>query len=165
LHDFSRVSSLGATFHIMAKFFRRKAEFTEIPQSEAEADMEALIPKQQSPPKPSWTSRLWSPLCLLVGLTVGAYLGTCYAGRTVDLDDQCIKHIALPCMSHSCHSYQANRVAPVIQEVEIEFETVSFNGSLFKKNAYRQDAGPEVDAAWEALGVDCMPRFFAWNMS
>jgi hypothetical protein len=141
----------------MAKFFRRKAEFTEIPQSDAEADMEALLPNQQITSKRSWTSRLWSPLCLLVGLTVGAYLGTCYVDRTRNLDNQCIKHVALPCTCDSCHPYQANRVAPVIQEVEIEFETVSFNGSLFKKNAFRQDAGPQVDAAWEALGVDCMP--------
>lgn len=43
----------------------------------------------------------------------------------------------------------------MIENVEIEFEQVNFNGSLFKKNVYRQDAGPEVDAAWQALGVDC----------
>lgn len=45
--------------------------------------------------------------------------------------------------------------APVIQEINIEFNVVHFNGSLFKKNAFRYDAGPEVDEAWESLGVDC----------
>ena len=45
--------------------------------------------------------------------------------------------------------------APVIQEVDIEFDVVHFNGSLFKRNLFRQDAGSEVDEAWESLGVDC----------
>lgn len=39
-------------------------------------------------------------------------------------------------------------------DVEIKYEEVRFNGSLLKANVYRKDAGPEVDAAWEALGVD-----------
>jgi hypothetical protein len=40
-------------------------------------------------------------------------------------------------------------------DVDIKYKVVQFNGSLFKNNIYRQDGGPEVDAAWEALGVDC----------
>lgn len=40
-------------------------------------------------------------------------------------------------------------------DVEIKYGIVRFNGSLLKENVYRQNAGPEVDAAWEALGVDC----------
>lgn len=39
-------------------------------------------------------------------------------------------------------------------EVEIQYEKIRFNGSLLMANIYRQDGGPEVDAAWEALGVD-----------
>jgi hypothetical protein len=34
------------------------------------------------------------------------------------------------------------------------FEKVLFNGSFLKLNAFRQDAGPEVDAAWKSLGAD-----------
>jgi len=34
------------------------------------------------------------------------------------------------------------------------FERVRFNGSFLKLNAFRQDAGPEVDAAWKSLGAD-----------
>ena len=45
--------------------------------------------------------------------------------------------------------------APVIQAIDIEYSPVHFNGSLFKKNAFRLDAGPKVDEAWESLGVDC----------
>ena len=32
---------------------------------------------------------------------------------------------------------------------------MTFNGSLLKENVFRQEAGPEVDAAWESLGVGC----------
>ena len=50
-------------------------------------------------------------------------------------------------------------------DVDIEYEIVQFNGSLLMENVYRQDAGPEVDAAWEALGVDCMPPNFSAMIS
>jgi hypothetical protein len=40
-------------------------------------------------------------------------------------------------------------------DVKIKYGKVQFNGSLLMENVYRQNAGPEVDAAWEALGVDC----------
>ena len=45
--------------------------------------------------------------------------------------------------------------APVLKDVEISYNTIRFNGSLFKENVYRQAAGPEVDAAWQSIGVDC----------
>lgn len=46
-------------------------------------------------------------------------------------------------------------LAPIMKDVGIQYEEVRFNGSLFLFNAYRMDAGPEVDAAWKSLGVDC----------
>lgn len=46
-------------------------------------------------------------------------------------------------------------VAPVVNEVKPSWHTVQFNGSFLHENIYRQSAGPEVDAAWEALGTDC----------
>jgi hypothetical protein len=36
--------------------------------------------------------------------------------------------------------------------------TVRFNGSFKKENVFRLEAGPEVDAAWKAIGSDC--KFF-----
>ena len=42
-----------------------------------------------------------------------------------------------------------------MEDVEISYDIVQFNGSFYKEDIYRQDAGPEVDAAWEALGVNC----------
>lgn len=45
--------------------------------------------------------------------------------------------------------------SPVTRDVAIEYSAQHFNGSLLKENVYRQAAGPEVDAAWAALGVNC----------
>ena len=47
-----------------------------------------------------------------------------------------------------------SRYSPVIHDVPITYTEHRFNGSLLKENIYRQNAGPEVDAAWQALGVD-----------
>lgn len=43
----------------------------------------------------------------------------------------------------------------MINDIDISYRWTTFNGSFMRENVYRQDAGPEVDAAWEALGVDC----------
>ncbi|KAL4813771.1 hypothetical protein BDW67DRAFT_177599 [Aspergillus spinulosporus] len=48
-------------------------------------------------------------------------------------------------------------IAPVIANVPIKYHRQRFNGSFLKENIYRQDAGPEVDAAWEALGANYRP--------
>lgn len=37
----------------------------------------------------------------------------------------------------------------------MSYEVVAFNGSLMKENKFRKAAGPEVDAAWASLGVEC----------
>lgn len=44
--------------------------------------------------------------------------------------------------------------APIIKEADMTFGQVHFNGSFLKLTAFRQDAGPEVDAAWKSLGAD-----------
>lgn len=43
-----------------------------------------------------------------------------------------------------------------MKEVGIQYSLQEFNGSLLKENIFRQDAGPDVDAAWESLGVNCL---------
>jgi hypothetical protein len=43
----------------------------------------------------------------------------------------------------------------LLKEVKIKYEFRSFNGSFMQEEIYRRPAAPEVDAAWEALGVDC----------
>lgn len=56
--------------------------------------------------------------------------------------------------SHSMFSTN-DAVAPIMDEVDMNFRTIQFNGSFVHENVYRQDAGPDVDEAWEALGVEC----------
>jgi hypothetical protein len=46
-------------------------------------------------------------------------------------------------------------LAPVVRDVQPNWHTQLFNGSFLHQNVYRQPAGPEVDAAWDALGVNC----------
>lgn len=46
--------------------------------------------------------------------------------------------------------------APVLNEVGIKYDFVQYNGSFLEETIYRQRASPEVDDAWEALGVNCM---------
>jgi len=46
-------------------------------------------------------------------------------------------------------------IAPIFKDVEISYQKVWYNGSFLKANIFRQDAGPEVDAAWKSLGADC----------
>jgi hypothetical protein len=49
--------------------------------------------------------------------------------------------------------------APVVKEVKPSWRTIRYNGTFFHENIYRRLASPEVDAAWEALGIDCKKRF------
>lgn len=39
--------------------------------------------------------------------------------------------------------------------MDVKYHVQQYNGSFLHENIYRQDAGPEVDEAWEALGTDC----------
>ncbi|KAL4748752.1 hypothetical protein BDW72DRAFT_195494 [Aspergillus terricola var. indicus] len=57
----------------------------------------------------------------------------------------------------SAHDAPPITASPVIANVPIKYHRQRFNGSLLKENIYRQDAGPEVDAAWEALGANYRP--------
>ena len=79
----------------MFEYPSREVKFIEIPQSECEADAEALI-STNIRTKQSWMSRLWPPLCLLIGLAIGGYLSS-YLDRMRNLDYQCIRHIAEDC--------------------------------------------------------------------
>ncbi|KAJ5589166.1 hypothetical protein N7537_011844 [Penicillium hordei] len=68
---------------------------------------------------------------------VGTLFGFHWRG---DLDDLCSRHVS--------------QYSTVMNEVRIRYSLQEFNGSLLKENVFRQDAGPDVDAAWESLGVN-----------
>ncbi|KAB5585655.1 hypothetical protein GE09DRAFT_1071466 [Coniochaeta sp. 2T2.1] len=67
---------------------------------------------------------------------LGAYLGH----RTKDLDSTCAAY--------------TTHYSPVLKDTGIKYSAVKFNGTFMKEDVYRQTGSPEVDAAWEALGVD-----------
>lgn len=45
--------------------------------------------------------------------------------------------------------------APLLKDVSVQYKYREFNGSFMNEDVYRQEGSPEVDEAWEALGVDC----------
>lgn len=56
------------------------------------------------------------------------------------------------------------KASPIDNDVKIKYQTVDFNGSFQRQTIYRGAAGPEADAAWEALGVDCEKfDYLKWN--
>ncbi|KAL2871651.1 oxidase ustYa family protein [Aspergillus lucknowensis] len=86
----------------------------------------------------------------IIGLVVLTTVLACLAGIFIsyrsgprDLDSICSHHVS--------------NYSPVLAHVPTKYHTQRFNGSLLKENIYRQDAGPQVDAAWEALGANYRP--------
>ncbi|KAK6437407.1 hypothetical protein LTR95_006403, partial [Oleoguttula sp. CCFEE 5521] len=49
---------------------------------------------------------------------------------------------------------QVSQPSPLLHDLEIRYHDQVYNGSFLKENAFRGPAGPETDAAWEALGVN-----------
>ncbi|CAI7634570.1 unnamed protein product [Penicillium bialowiezense] len=74
---------------------------------------------------------------LAVFFLIGSLFGFSWRG---DVDGLCGTH--------------TSQYSTVSKEVGIEYSPQRFNGSLLKENEFRQNAGPEVDAAWESLGVN-----------
>ncbi|KAL3488371.1 hypothetical protein BJX62DRAFT_179584 [Aspergillus germanicus] len=85
-----------------------------------------------------WTIGIVLLTTILSGLA-GMFIGY----RSRDLDEVCSRHV-----SH---------YSPLLANIPVKYHTQRFNGSLLKENVFRQEAGPEGDAAWEALGVNYRP--------
>ncbi|KAF2159758.1 hypothetical protein M409DRAFT_37860 [Zasmidium cellare ATCC 36951] len=81
--------------------------------------------------------------CCLVGLTIGVSVGVAI------IVVQCWeKPSTLSCLK------QSSAPSPIAKDLDITYHTQHFNGSFLNENIYRQAASAEVDAAWEALGVN-----------
>lgn len=82
-------------------------------------------------------------LACLLGLTIGVAAGVAVllVWSWQPQMDSCFRQSSMP--------------SAVELDVPMEYHTQQFNGSLMMENIYRQLGSPEVDAAWEALGVDC----------
>lgn len=53
-----------------------------------------------------------------------------------------------------CAAHTVQYEPPLLADVSIKYSTIDYNGSFLHENIYRRDASPEVDAAWEKLGVN-----------
>jgi hypothetical protein len=49
----------------------------------------------------------------------------------------------------------APSTAPLLDNMDVSYHVEKFDGRFVNENIYRQVGSPEVDAAWEALGVGC----------
>ncbi|KAF7187165.1 hypothetical protein HII31_11546 [Pseudocercospora fuligena] len=88
----------------------------------------------------------WAILfALLLAMTVGISAGVAtlvvlkFGSQSLDANS-CIKQTAA--------------ASPVTRDLDITYHTQQFNGSFMEENIYRRQGSPEVDAAWEALGVN-----------
>ncbi|ORY71450.1 tat pathway signal sequence [Pseudomassariella vexata] len=70
----------------------------------------------------------------------GAYIGRRGGFVNSSLDSQCAAF--------------SSSMSPVLTDVDIHYAMTPFNGSFMQETIHRRPHSPEVDAAWEALGVD-----------
>ncbi|KAH8650043.1 hypothetical protein BX600DRAFT_517261 [Xylariales sp. PMI_506] len=96
-------------------------------------------------PTPITRHRDWIPKSLQYLLTAlsiiaSGLLGAYIARGDVSIDSQCAAY--------------TTQYSPVLKDVNVQYSMTSFNGSFMKETIYRLPGSPEVDAAWEALGVD-----------
>jgi hypothetical protein len=123
------------------------------------ADNEALLGQSSSRKRNAGQSKctlaIWLLLCTVIGLIVGLLVGY---GLLRPSYNQCVSMTTQTSMFKK-PSVQGTRLTPsaplLSSGVEIDYKTIPFNGSFMQKTIYREDASPEVDAAWEALGVNC----------
>jgi hypothetical protein len=93
---------------------------------------------------------------VLSGVAVGFAIGR----RKHNLDSECAAYTTQYCES-SVGPRRAQKVvdkefiAPVLSEVGVKYDWTRFNGTFLQEEIYRRPGSPEVDAAWEDLGVDC----------
>lgn len=118
--------------------------FKQVPQHE---DCESLsselkeVESLQSCSRCSRSSRVYPVVIACIALATAAILGALFGGRLfLGTDRLCIERVS--------------KYSPLLHDLDISLSNRHFNGSLMHENVYRQPGSPEVDAAWEALGVD-----------
>jgi len=128
---------------MFGRLVNKPIKFTPLSQKDdSEAPLSSRTSLDTVPPLrtrvPSWCaiSALVITSSCLTGL-LGMWAGTHWL---LNPDKFCIRH--------------TSQYSPILEELDLGYEVIRFNGSLLKANIFRQPAGPEVDAAWESLGVD-----------
>lgn len=112
-----------------------------VDESEEENEALASLQQRRSGQRSKWFAWLGGAVVLIatsvVSMQIGAYMART---STAKLDSSCAEH--------------TTQWSPVLRDVGIRYEWKEFNGSFMSENIYRKEGSPEVDAAWEALGVD-----------
>ncbi|KAN0103283.1 protein of unknown function (DUF3328) domain containing protein [Hyaloscypha variabilis] len=86
---------------------------------------------------PVWVLIVLIPLISLSLIAFGAWIGSRWF---TNINEVCLAHV--------------QHYSPILKEVDNSYHTVHFEGSFLHENIYRQTGSPEVDAAWEALGIN-----------
>lgn len=135
-------------------------------------DQDQLLEKESqdfsTPCRPSLASkgRFIIPVLVTIATTLSAFvLGTWFGSQKfAHTNREYLEHIQKYCMCPptTIQSLTNDKwIAPILKEVDTSLHPVLFNGSFMKENEFRKDAGPEVDAAWESIGVNCkLPLHF-----
>jgi len=102
--------------------------------SESQESSKTQQPRRGSPSRYS--------ICLWTIVAVVAFVGGLLIGRRVlwNADMFCTTRVT--------------QGSPLLEDIEISYETIRFNGTFLDENVYRRSGSPEVDAAWEALGAN-----------
>ncbi|KAH8594659.1 hypothetical protein B0O99DRAFT_513547 [Bisporella sp. PMI_857] len=124
-------------------FFSRGAQFNKISQDE---DCESLVSSSNNSEELERCSHRIFSLKEVSILVLGTFFVSGLLGAWIESH-----HFRSPTSSAI---NQVSKYSPLLPDIDITFSEVQFNGSLLRENVFRQDAGPDVDAAWESLGVD-----------
>ena len=113
-------------------------------------DCERLMPSSDSesientPTKKPFSpilNRLIQLFCIALAVGFGIWLG----------------RRSQPRLSSNDITLEVSQNSPVLEDIDVTYNVIRFNGSFMHQNIFRQPASPEVDAAWKSLGADYRP--------
>ncbi|UQC81636.1 tat pathway signal sequence [Colletotrichum lupini] len=112
---------------------------------ESEEDLESLqsVPdarQHDTQRRRDWRRTAAVVLVFALSNLFSMHLGAHMRSTTADLDGACAAH--------------TTQWSPVLKDVDVEYNWKHFNGSFLQEDIFRKEASPEVDAAWESMGVD-----------
>ncbi|KIV95608.1 hypothetical protein PV10_03239 [Exophiala mesophila] len=65
-----------------------------------------------------------------------------------------LEHYLFSNKDWTCTSHVSQNTPLLNQQIDLSYHTIRYDGTFMKENIYRQVGRPEVDEAWEALGVN-----------
>lgn len=84
-----------------------------------------------------WRTATLAFIAAFVGIGVGLLSGY---GLFSSTDSSCVR--------------RTTQSTPILKDIPIKYSTIPFNGTFMTEDVYRRAGSLEVDAAWEALGVN-----------